>query len=158
MKPFEFIAAFRVLHERAKKGALTPAERAQYATARTQFGTIVSISQQLGHAGVTLRANLRMATMLKVELRPDGGEPLRTNTIDLSSRGFAVLMNRSMKVGSGAAFTIHLPAQISGQCNVASSHPQSGSFRVSFKFEPLPPPAQESLDIALIDAVLSRFV
>jgi hypothetical protein len=38
-----------------------------------------------------------------------------------------------------------------------SSRPQTGAFRVSVKFEPLPPAVQERLDVTLIDAVLERF-
>ncbi|HVH46334.1 MAG TPA: PilZ domain-containing protein [Labilithrix sp.] len=164
MSTIEFVAYFKELHEKAKSGSLTPSERVRYDSARAQFVRLVMVSQQLGHAGETLRSNLRMAKMLKVELRPDEGPPLRLSTMDLASGGFAVLLSGGMKVGKSVAFTLFLPnpngggtTPVTGRCVVASCRPQTALFRVSFRFEALPPPVQEQLDIALIDAVLERF-
>lgn len=159
----EFLAEFRALHEKAKNGTLTPAERPRYETARSQLLRMLVIAQQLGHGGQTLRANLRMAKMLKVELRPDDGEPIRGSTIDLASGGFAVLLPNGLRVGKRGAFTLHLPATgggtspISGRVVVASSRPQTSLFRVSFHFDDLDARAAEQLDMTLIDAVLERF-
>ncbi|MBX3261489.1 MAG: PilZ domain-containing protein [Labilithrix sp.] len=159
----EFLAEFRALHEKAKNGTLTPAERPRYETARSQLSRMLVIAQQLGHGGQTLRANLRMAKMLKVELRPDDGEPIRGSTIDLASGGFAVLLPNGLRVGKRGAFTLHLPATgggtspISGRVVVASSRPQTSLFRVSFHFDDLDARAAEQLDMTLIDAVLERF-
>ena len=160
----KFVAEFKLLHEKMKKGALTPPERGRYDEARAQFGRIVMISQQLAHSGQTLRSTLRMAKMLKVEVRPDGGEPIKSSTIDLSAGGFAILLSSGLAVSRKGDFTLHLPKMVgggteplSGRCQVASSRSQTGLFRVSFKFEPLQPGAQERLDVALIDAVLERF-
>lgn len=163
MTPKEFVAQFRALHEKAKSGKLTPAERVQYGSGRTQFIRFVVVAQQLGQTSKTLRSNLRMAKLLKVELKPDGGDVLRLSTMDLASGGFAALIPGGMKVGLGAAFTLYLPGAggganpISGRCAVASSRAQTSLFRVSFRFENLAPDAQEKLDVALIDAVLERF-
>src|SRR5262249_14126452 len=118
--------------------------------------------QQLGHTGQTLRATLRMAKMLKVELCPDGGELVKASTIDLASGGFATLLPTGMRTGSGAAFTLYLPGAgggsnpITGRVAGASSRPQARLFRVSFRFEALEPKAKELLEIAIIDAVLER--
>lgn len=163
MTPKEFVAQFRALHEKAKSGKLTPAERVQYGSGRTQFIRFVVVAQELGQTGKTLRSNLRMAKLLKVELKPDGGDVLRLSTMDLASGGFAALVQGGMKIGHPATFTLFLPASggapnpIQGRCTVASSRPQTGLFRVSFRFEGLAPEAQEKLDVALIDAVLERF-
>jgi hypothetical protein len=165
MSTLAFIAEFKALHDKAKKGTLTSLERTRYADARLQFSRLVVIAQQLGHSGQTLRSDLRMAKMLKVEVRPDAGEPLRVATIDLASGGFASLIPTRLTVGTGAGFTLYLPASagggtapISGRCTVASVRSQGNTFRVSFKFDKLVPEAQEQLEIALIDAVLERFV
>jgi hypothetical protein len=153
----QFLADFKVLHEKARNKSLTPAERIAYTQARVQFSRFVVMAQSLGHAGQTLRSNLRMAKMLKVEVRPDAGDPIRGSTVDLASGGFALLVPRSMVVGKGAAFTLNLPREaISGRCVVASSRNQAGLFRVSFKFENLTPDAEEHLAVTLIDAVLER--
>lgn len=163
MSTHEFVAQFRALHEKAKSGKLTQAERLAYAAGRAQFARFVLVAQELGRAGQTLRSNLRMAKMLKVELRPDVGELARLSTIDVASGGFAALVAGGMKVGLGAAFTLYLPsggggsAPLTGRCVVASSRPQTTLFRVSFRFDNLPATAQEQLDMAIIDAVLERF-
>lgn len=164
MSPTDFISHFKALHDKAKLGKLSAEERTQYTVGRAQLGRMLLVAQQLTHSGQTLRADLRMAKMLKLELRPDDGELLRTSTIDLASGGFAVLLPLGLKTGKGSAFTLLIPSSagggttpISGRCKVASSRPQTGVFRVSFKFDALAPDAQEQLDIALIDAVLERF-
>lgn len=163
MGTLEFLAEFKALHEKAKNGALTPPERKHYEQARTQFGRMVVIAQQLGHTGQTLRSNLRMAKVLKVELRFGEGEPIRASTLDLASGGFAILMGNTMKVGASAAFSLYLPpgagssGPIAGRVVVASARPHGALFRVSFRFETLHPTAQEQLEMALIDAVLERF-
>src|SRR5262249_40307327 len=64
MSTLQFLADFRVLHEKAKKGSLTPLEKERYRDARVQFGRMVVIAQQLGHSGQTLRSTLRMSKML----------------------------------------------------------------------------------------------
>lgn len=159
----QFIAEFTELHEKAKKGVLTGIERSRYADARAQFQRFTLIAQQVGQAGSTLRSPLRMAKMLKAELRPDQGSPEKTSTLDLSLAGFAVLLPSAMRAGAGAGFTLHLPAAgagtsaISGRCTVASSRPHMRAFKVTFKFETLAPDAQEPLEMALIDAALERF-
>ena len=164
MSTLEFLTELKALHDKAKKGTLTEAERPRYYGARAQLGRFALIAQQIGHSGQTLRSHLRMAKMLKVEIRPDEGDLVRSSTIDLAAGGFAVLMPTGMRVGKGAGFTLHLPGltggsttPITGRVTVASSRPQTTLFRVSFRFEELHPSAQEQLDFALIDAVLERF-
>jgi PilZ domain len=163
MGTLEFLGEFKTLHEKVKKGALTLTERARYDMARAQLGRMVLLSQQLTHGGDPLRSSLRMAKMLKVEVRPDEGDPIRASTIDLASGGFAILLPTGIRVGKGAGFTLYLPgtgggsAPITGRAAVASSIPQTALFRVSFRFENLHPSAQEQLDMVLIDAILERF-
>lgn len=164
MGPPAFLREFKALHEKAKKGTISPEERVRYEAARKQFGGMVLIAQQLGHTGRTLRATLRMSKVLKVELRTAGIEqPIKASTIDLASGGFASLLPVGLRVGQTADFTLHLPAigggtqPISGKVTVASSRLQTSLFRVSFKFEPLAPEAKALLETALIDAVLERF-
>lgn len=159
----DFLREFRTLHEKYKSGAITPAERAQYERGRVQLNSIVMVSQALGHTGRTLRATLRMAKVLKVEIRPENGTPMKASTINLSTGGFASLLPMGLRVGQAADFTLFLPtgagrtSPMVGRIKVASSRPQTSTFRVSFRFEPLEPAAKDMLDVALIDAVLERF-
>jgi hypothetical protein len=161
---FEFVEELRRLHQKAKNGALSKDERARYNQARLQLSRLVVVSQQLGHSGPTLRSTFRMAKVLKVEVEPSGGPPTKGSTVDLATGGFAMLMPTALPVGRPAKFTLHLPRTgaadpkpISGPCKVASCRGAGGLFRVSFKFDQLPPDVEEQLSIALIDAVLERF-
>lgn len=160
----EFLEEFKRLHGKAKSGSLTAEDRARYNQAKLQLSRLVVVSQQIGHAGPTLRSTLRMAKVLKVEIVPQGGAPTKGSTIDLATGGFAMLMPVSLVVGKPATFTLHLPRvgageakPISGPCKVASSRQQGALFRVSFKFDVLPPDVEEQLSMVLIDAVLERF-
>lgn len=114
--------------------------------------------------GRTLRAALRIAQLIKVELDLGGPAPERTSTMDLASGGFAALLPSSQPLGRVVGFTLHVPAfsgagtqPIAGKAKVASARSQGSLHRVSFAFEALTPENQETLDIAIIDYVLRRF-
>jgi hypothetical protein len=163
MSTLAFIKRFRELHDKAKKGALPEAERAEYGQSRTELGRLMLVAQQMSHGGQTLRSGLRMAQLMKVELELGGPAPQKTSTIDLSAGGFAVLLPGSQSVGRVVRFTIHVPSfsggtqALSGTAKVASARAQSGSFRVSFAFQELAPADREHLEMVLIDSVLARF-
>jgi hypothetical protein len=163
MGTLEFLTEFKALHAKAKNGSLLPVERARYEAGRTQLERLLIVAQQMGHSGQTLRSNLRMAKMLKVEITPDDGPPIKASTIDLASGGFAALIPAGLRTGKSAKFALYLPAAgggsspISGRVVVASSRPQTALFRVSFRFENLDAVAKEQLTMVLIDAILERF-
>ena len=159
-----FIHRFRELHEKAKSGALAPADLAEYQQSRRELGRLLLVAQQMGPGGGTLRAALRIAQLIKVELELGGSEPERTSTMDLASGGFAALLPASQPLGRSVAFTLHLPAfsgggtqPVRGTSKVASSRGQGALHRVSFAFVAMSPADRELLDIALIDFVLRRF-
>ena len=164
MSSLAFIARFRELHDRAKAGTLPAQDRAEYQQARRELGRLLLVAQQMNHNGKTLRAALRIAQLVKVELELGGPAPERTSTMDLASGGFAALLPASQPIGRVVAFTLHVPAftgsgtqAICGKGKVASSRSQGSLHRVSFSFESLTPDNQELLDMAIIDYVLRRF-
>lgn len=149
------------MHDKLRSGSISPSERARYAEQRTQFVRMMVLSQQIGMAGHTLRSDLRMAKMLKVEIRAEGFPNERVTTQEIATKGFSALMPKAMPVGSTASFTLFLPkpAQpITGRVTIASARtsPSSSLVKTSFKFESLLPAAEEQLDIALIDAIFER--
>ena len=155
----QFIAEFRNLHEKLRGGKIAQADRAKYADLRQQFIRMMVISQQVGLTGQTLRSDLRMAKMLKVEIRPEMGTPERVTTLEIATKGFATLMPKALPTGTVCGFTLYLPKPsnpITGRVVVASARPQGSVAKTSFKFDNLMPQAVEQLDIVLIDAVLER--
>lgn len=153
-----FIAEFRALHDKLRGGTLAPDERLRYAEGRSQFVRMMVISQ-IGVTGMTLRSDLRMSKMLKVELRLDGGVVERLTTLEIATKGFATLVPNALPLGGIVGFTLYLPkpaSPIVGRVKVASAKPHSTLFKHSLTFENLHPDAVEQLDIALIDAVMER--
>jgi hypothetical protein len=159
-----FIRRFRELHEKAKSGAIAPAERSEYEQSRSELGRLVLVAQQMGHDGHTQRSALRVAHLVKVEIDLGGPAPERTSTMDLASGGFAALLSSSQPIGRSVKFTLRLPAfsgsgthPVTGTAMVASSRPQGGGHRVSFSFDTLARDDRELLEMSIIDIVLRRF-
>lgn len=159
----QYIARFRELHDKAKSGSLTEKEQIEYRQARTEFGRLMMVAQQMNRSGKTLRATLRIAQLFKVELDLGAPPPVRTTTIDLANGGFAALLPANQPIGKVVAFTLNVPSfanspsAIRGTARVASSRPHGALFRVSLTFEPLKPTDQEHLEMVIIDSVLARF-
>jgi hypothetical protein len=159
----EFIDRFRILHDRAKKGALTAAERPEYEQSRRELGRLLLVAQQLNHGGQTLRAALRMAHVLKVEIDLGGEKPEKTSTIDLASGGFAALLPSSQPLNRVVGFTLHLPSfgsgtqPLKGTGKIVSSRAHGGLWRVSFSFQTIEAADRELIEMVIIDAVLARF-
>lgn len=153
----QFIAEFRNIHDKVRGGTL-PATDHSYAVLRDRFVRMMAISQ-IGTSGQTLRSELRMSKMLKVELRIDDAPPERLTTIDIASKGFATLVPTALPIGSVCGFTLFLPkpaSPIAGRVRVASVRSQGSVMKTSFLFDGLMASAAEQLDIALVDAVLER--
>lgn len=160
----DFIRSLRQLHEKAKAGTLHGADKADYEKKRDELGRLMIVAQNIGHGGKTLRSNLRIAQLIKVEIETGQEKPYRTVTIDLASGGFAVLMAAQFPVGRVLKFTMNLPAiggggtqPVSGTAKVASSRPQGGLYRVSFHFQDMTEAHRNHLEIVIVDYVLQRF-
>lgn len=155
MAAHDFVAELRVLHDRARTGSLAAKDRLRYEELRSLLVRMTVAGQSLGHAGPTLRSDLRVAKMLKVEVRPDDGKALRLTTIDIATRGFAAMLPDALALGSDAKFTLYLPGgAIAGKVLVASMKQKGLLVRTSFKFDALLPTAVEALDVFLLDSVL----
>lgn len=165
MSPAAFIDRCRELHDRAKKGALPPALHAEYLEARSELARLMLVAQQLGHGGPPpVRAALRIAQLIKVEIDVGGLAPERTSTMDLASGGFAALLMASQPVGKSVTFTLHLPAfpsgihPMKGTAKVVSSRAQGDLHRISFSLDETTPVEQDHLEMVIIDFILRRFM
>ena len=164
MTTLSFLARLRELHEKAKRGALAPAEQPEYESARREIGRLLLIAQQLARGGQTLRSRFRVARMIKVEIELADGAPEKTTTVDLASGGFAALLPRGQPLGKAARFRMHLPSMaggvtqpIEGAAKVVSSRAQGTLYRVSFAFTEVSASHQEQLETLILDEVLARF-
>lgn len=123
------------------------------------------IAQHLTRDGRTLRAALRMSTVLKVRLESSGAKPISATTIDIAEGGFACLLQDAQSVGKVLMFELHLPnlvaaggtSPISGMVRVASCRPYAALHRVSFSFLDLERQDHVYLEMCILDAVLARF-
>jgi hypothetical protein len=154
-----FLAQVRELHDKAKKGLLTEPERLDYERGRRELGRLILVAQQVGHAGQTLRARLRVAHLAKVEL---GDTPERASTLDVATGGFAVLVPAPRRIGQVTKFALWLPSfsggnqEIRGTVRVASSRPHGTGYRVSFAFVEIGSEAQSHLDMVIFDWILAK--
>lgn len=155
-----WLASFRDLHERARRGSLPEAERAVYRAAREELARALVVAQRLTlKPGETARQSLRVARALQVELELPAGRE-RTVTIDVSQGGFSCLVAAGVAPGPGdrAAFSLRLPAAapLTGRARVAHVRPVEGRSRVAFQFLALDPDARERLETFVFDTVLAQ--
>jgi len=158
------VARLSKLHDKAKREALSADERDEYKKLCDDLCRILLIAQDLGHQGKTLRAALRVASVLKVRLDFGGAQAITTSTIDLSEGGFAVVLDATQRVGHLVLFTLSLPAlvgegshSINGTVRVASSRQQGSHFRVSFTFTDVSPDDHDYLGAIIMDMILARY-
>lgn len=159
------VVRLRALHEQAKRGTSTAAELEEYLQLREELGRMLLIAQHLTREGRTLRAALRMSTVLKVRLETGGAKPISSTTIDLSEGGFACLLDAPQPVGKLLMFELHLPnlvagsgtSPISGTARVASARSRGDLHRVSFAFVDVERRDRVYLEMCILDAVLARF-
>ena len=160
------VARLRTLHEAAKRGTVTDPELEEYLQLREELGRMLLIAQHLNREGATLRAALRMATVIKVQLDSGGAKPIVSTTIDLSEGGFACRLDAPQPAGKLLMFELHLPnivmgsgtSPISGTVRVASCRRQADLLhRISFAFETLERQDRVYLELCILDGVLARF-
>lgn len=156
----DWIAAFRELHERARRGALTPGEQASYRSGRDELARALLAAQRLTlKSGETPRQALRVARALQLELDLPTSRQ-RAVTIDLSTGGFSALLDRSPPVGDDMGVSLRLPAAAPVVCRarVTDVRPQAGHVRVAARFEGMPAEDRERLELFVFDTVLAQLV
>ncbi len=156
----EWLSAFRELHERARRGSLTPGEQTAYRTGRDELARALLAAQRLTlNTGETPRQALRVARALQIELDlPTARE--RAVTIDLSTGGFSTLLAAAPPLGEDLGISLRLPAADPLVCRarVTDARPQAGQVRVAARFMDLPPADRERLELFVFDTVLAHLV
>lgn len=112
MRLREWIATFRSLHEKARRGLLTDAETTTYREAREELLAMLLAAQRLTlRPGETVREAPRAVRALPLEIHSTAD----TVTLDISTGGFAALLSRPFRVGEQIEFSLWLS---SGPCRV----------------------------------------
>jgi hypothetical protein len=156
----DWISAFRELHERARRGALTAAELTAYRSGRDELARALLAAQRLTlKSGETPRQALRVSRALQVELDLPTARQ-RAVTIDLSTGGFSTLLDKGPPVGDDMGVSLRLPAADPVVCRarITDAKPQGGHVRVAARFEGLPAEDRERLELFVFDTVLAQLV
>lgn len=156
MDPSQWIAGFRVTHEKAKAKQLTEEEHRKYLEMREELArSLVAAQALLVPEGQSSRKLFRVAQMYKCEI----AGTYQTMTKQVSRSGFSVSISAQLKVGHEVDFSIFLGRDgepVTGKAKVVSSVKQGG-WVTSFAIDHMSEANGERLESALFDAVLSRF-
>ena len=157
MDPAQWIAAFRLAHERSKRGGLEEREKREYLSMRDELARSLINAQGLTvPAKVPARRAFRVAQVFPIEIN----NITRTLTRDLSCMGFSCTVSGSFKEGEQIAFALTLGRNtepIPGVARVITAPRQSqNATRLSANFEQLDEERLEKIESALFDAALAR--
>ena len=154
----DWLLEFRALHERAKRGEISPAEAKTYDCAREELARALLSAQRVQtHPGEAARAALRVSRALQADLELPGGK-VRASTLDLSAGGFGALLAMKPAAGERARFQLRLPGgkQVAGTARVVGVQPSGGSARVAFAFEDVGGEDRARVEALVFDTVLEQ--
>jgi hypothetical protein len=154
----EWLAAFKLLHEKAKHRTLDGPGEQDYRTRREELARALLRAQGLSRQpGRSPRQTLRVARALQVELEGRGRKD-RLTTYDISMGGFAAPMSDAPRPEEALTATVRLPDgdPLVTAVTVVGMKPQAGNLRVSFSFGKLRGAPAERLESAIFDMVLSQ--
>ena len=153
----EWLAAFRQLHERARRGPLSPRDQALYRAGRDELARAMLAAQHLTlRPREIARRALRVARALQIDL-DFGVSRERAVTLDVCVGGFSCLLAKAPPLGDEAKFSLRMPAAeaLTGTARVNDVKPHAGNVRVAFQFTGLDEEAKERLERFVFDAVLA---
>jgi hypothetical protein len=150
---------FRMLHELAKGGTISQADREEYERARNEFARLIVTTQELNAPKGGERAAFRIAYMVKVDVEY-AGLSQQASTLDLGEGGFAALLhppppltaicNVKLALAGGDGKPILAKAKCVGQ------QKHGGVVRAGFSFTEIDPAARERLALAVFDQVVAK--
>jgi hypothetical protein len=156
MDPSEWMARFKITHDRYKANILNDEQKKDYFGMREELARSLVAAQALQTPeGATARKFFRVAHVYKVEIN----RTYQAMTKMVSVSGFSAALPAELKVGAKVGFAITLQRDteaISGEAKVVSAVKQ-GMWQISFSIELLNDANAERLETALFDAVLSRY-
>lgn len=158
MEPSQWIATFRISHEKARRGTLSEGDQKKYLGMRDELARSLMSSQgTTAPAGVPPRRVFKVAHVFPIEL----GGLYRTTTQEISCTGFTAIVAATFKQGDRVSFILNLSRAtepLVGNAAVTSAVRQTTNVtRLTCTFDGLDPERLGRLEFALFDAALSRF-
>lgn len=154
-----WIAAFKDLHVRHKKGGLSAQDVRLYESSRDQFIRALLGAQGLAlEPGATPRRSLRVARACQIDLELPKGRR-RCLTQNLGAGGFSALLPDAPPAGERIGFSLRLPGggePLVGRCEPVETRPYAGSYRCSFAFIDLGERTQARLEEQVLDLALEQ--
>jgi hypothetical protein len=150
---------FRMLHELAKGGTISTADREEYDRARTEFARLIVTTQELAVPKGGERSAFRVAYMVKVDVEY-AGMSQQASTLDIGEGGFAALLHPPPPVTAISNVKLSLaggdgrPILAKARCVGHQKH--GGVVRASFAFTELDAGPRERIAIAVFDQVLAK--
>ena len=154
----EWVKAFRELHEKARRGALSGVEAESYKAGRESLARALVTAQGLTRQpSQSPREALRVARMLQVDLE-SRVRMERLSTSEISLGGFSGRMARAPAPDEELTATVRLPGldPIKAAVKVVGTKAQPGSVLISFAFIKLDAASSERLELSIFDVVLSQ--
>ncbi len=156
----EWLAEFRVLHDKARSGELSDYDAKLYKDGREELAAALVQAQRLTRKPEeSAREALRVARAVQVDLDLNSGRQ-RVVTLDISVGGFSTMMGVPPEPNEAVGVTMRMPEGrdpiVARAKIVATKRQAAGNHRVSFAFEGLPESDTEQLSILVFDAALSR--
>ncbi len=154
----QWVEAFRQLHQRARRGELTPAEQQEYRAGREALARAMVSAQGLTRRpDQSPREALRVARVVQVALE-SRVRLERLATAELSVGGFSARMARAPAPDEELTATLRLPGgePVVAAVRVVGVKPQADFVHVSFAFVRLDAAAAERLEQAIFDVVLAE--
>lgn len=153
----QWLAAFRQLHERARRGELGEREKRVYDAGREELARALLAAQHvMMRPGQKPRQSLRVARALQVEVTLPGGK-VRAVTMDVSVGGFGAVLGARPPEGTWD-FSLKLPGGdlLAGTARVVDVRQLPGSVRVAFAFVEIAPADLARLELVVFDTVMSQ--
>ncbi|MGC3998530.1 MAG: PilZ domain-containing protein [Anaeromyxobacter sp.] len=154
----DWLRSFRQLHERARRGQLSPAEAETYRGGRDELARALLAAQRLTvKPGETPRQALRVARALQVDLDMLTSTA-RAITIDISTGGFSCLLAKAPPMGDEVSVALRVPGAepLKGKARVVDVKPQAGNVRVCFSYVGLEQADRERIELFVFDSVLAQ--
>jgi PilZ domain len=155
----DWVLAFREVHEKARRGKLSSQELEKYEQEREALAQALIAGQRLSmKPGQTARQTLRVVLSLPVEL-VQGRERGHAATLDLTLRGFAVLLAKPVRVSERVEFSLRLRSaggSVKGRARVVNLQRKGKLFRVAFAFENLSANEMRRVSFEVFDAALAN--
>ena len=154
-----WLANFRDMHERARRGLLTSEERTHYLESREQLArTLLKAQGQTAVAGVSARRTFRVPKGMPVDVC-FRDMALRSRTLDLSSGGFSCTLAQPPPEGALGGFVLWMPGEdeepVVGRARiVARATGEKDPRRVSLSFVNVSEADHERLELMIFDLAL----